>query len=415
MRNSYKEYVENCENARFELTAFRKTTITIENLKTELEGKVMTTWEKVPAKEVLTLLNLLIYKITSHKLGFTTLANTDLSWCERQAAMLKKYLNGSDQTQTFFTPKHMYQFIRYEVLLYESPNELVGDDKENVGRLYAHRCNSIQFFPREIRMFLFRENYRDFDMKNAHPTLLFDFVQFEDIKLDGAIENYINNRDAVLTQIENELLQSRLLRKTREPNFVDAKLEVIVHLNRTWDKHSCLASKTLDNLDNEFEIIRDYLWSKLERGELPEYEIPVYNHKLDSNLAQKKVRLLSLFFQTRETTQLFKLKRFLEEKYLFLLESAGKTLFVDYEPFIDRDIDLPAMAGLSIIPFFDGLYVSFLDENFNDNLSDIIDEFNILSKKAGSNVEFIEKEIDVEPQYLKSSPVEAANFRFVTD
>lgn len=317
MKKPYKEYVAGCENARFELTAFRKTAITVKNLKTELEGKVMTTWEKVPAKEVLTLLNLLTYKITSHKLGFTILTNTDLSWCEKHAAMLNKYLNGSDQTHTFFTPKHMYQFARYEVLLYESPKESADDAGENVGRLYARKCNSMQFFPREIRMFLFKKDYRDFDMKNAHPTLLLDFAQFEGIKLDGAIENYINNRDAVLIQIKNELLQSRLSRKTREPDFVDAKLEVIVHLNRTWDKHSCLASKTLDNLDNEFEIIRDYLWSKLERGELPEYEIPVYNHTSDSNLARKKVRLLSLFFQTRETTQLFKLKKFLEEKYLF--------------------------------------------------------------------------------------------------
>lgn len=73
------------------------------------------------------------------------------------------------------------------------------------------------------------------------------------------------------------------------------------------------------------------------------------------------------------------------------------------------------MAGLSIIPFFDGMYVSSLDENFKDNLSDIVAEFNILSKKTGSNVEFLEKDIDVDPQHLKSSPVEAANFRFVTD
>lgn len=232
--------------------------------------------------------------------------------------MLNRYVNCSDQTKTFFTPEHMYQFASYEALLYESPQELMDDDKENVGRLYAFRCNSIQFFPREIRMFLFKENYRDFDMKNSHPTLLLDFVQSEGIKLDGALENYINSRDTVLTQIESELIQSRLLRKTREPNIVDAKLAVIVHLNRTWDKYSCLASKTLDNLDNEFEIIRDYLWSKLERGELPTYETPVHNHKTeDSSLARKKVRLLSLFFQTQETAHLFKLKRFLEEKYRY--------------------------------------------------------------------------------------------------
>lgn len=79
MKDTYKEYTENCENARLELTAFRRTTITTENLKTESEGKVMTTWEKVPAREALTLLNLLSYKLTSHKLGFTILTNADLS------------------------------------------------------------------------------------------------------------------------------------------------------------------------------------------------------------------------------------------------------------------------------------------------------------------------------------------------
>ena len=90
-------------------------------------------------------------------------------------------------------------------------------------------------------------------------------------------------------------------------------------------------------------------------------------------------------------------------------------LSVDYETFIDRGVDFSAMAGLSIIPFFEGVYISSLDENFNANLPNIVDEFNILSKKTGSNVEFIEKKFEVEPRYLRSSPIEAANFRFATD
>jgi hypothetical protein len=97
------------------------------------------------------------------------------------------------------------------------------------------------------------------------------------------------------------------------------------------------------------------------------------------------------------------------------LKSTGKILLADYEPFIGRGVDLSAMARLSTSLFFDGAYVSSLVENFNANISGIIDEFNSMSKKTYSNVEFIEKKLDVSLKLLKSSPVDETNFRFLTN
>jgi hypothetical protein len=90
-------------------------------------------------------------------------------------------------------------------------------------------------------------------------------------------------------------------------------------------------------------------------------------------------------------------------------------LLADYEPFIGRGVDLSSMARLSTSLFFDGAYVSSLVENFNANISGIIDEFNSMSKKTYSNVEFIEKKLDVSLKLLKSSPIDETNFRFLTN
>ena len=86
-------------------------------------------------------------------------------------------------------------------------------------------------------------------------------------------------------------------------------------------------------------------------------------------------------------------------------------LLVDYEPFIDRGVDLSAMAGLFITPFSLVVYMSPLDDNFNVS----IDGFNSVSKKTYSDVEFIEKKLDVSLKLLKSSPIEETNFRFLTN
>jgi hypothetical protein len=59
--------------------------------------------------------------------------------------------------------------------------------------------------------------------------------------------------------------------------------------------------------------------------------------------------------------------------------------------------------------------MSPLDDNFNVNISVSIDGFNSVSKKTYSDVEFIEKKLDVSLKLLKSSPIEETNFRFLTN
>ena len=67
------------------------------------------------------------------------------------------------------------------------------------GRLFAQNA-SLQGLPREIRNALAYGKYYDIDMKNAHPTLLSQYCNKNGIKCD-ILDEYINNREAILTKI----------------------------------------------------------------------------------------------------------------------------------------------------------------------------------------------------------------------
>lgn len=72
--------------------------------------------------------------------------------------------------------------------------------EHGLGRIYADRGLSLQFFPKRIRHTLAADLYHDIDMVNAHPTLL---LQLCDEKGWDVVElrRYVNNREAVLNEI----------------------------------------------------------------------------------------------------------------------------------------------------------------------------------------------------------------------
>ena len=69
-----------------------------------------------------------------------------------------------------------------------------------MGRLFA-QCASLQNLPKEFRGAI-GANYHDLDMKNAHPTILLQYCQKNDIKCEN-LEHYVNNRDEVIQKIMN--------------------------------------------------------------------------------------------------------------------------------------------------------------------------------------------------------------------
>ena len=78
---------------------------------------------------------------------------------------------------------------------------LPSKNLKNMGRLFAQSA-SLQNLPREFRGAI-GANYHDLDMKNAHPSILLQYCQKNDIKCE-ALEHYVNNRDVIIEKIMND-------------------------------------------------------------------------------------------------------------------------------------------------------------------------------------------------------------------
>jgi len=71
------------------------------------------------------------------------------------------------------------------------------------GRLYADKSLSLQNFKKEIRHCLAKEIYTDIDMVNAHPNIIYQYCQKNNIDCK-CLEYYVNNREDVLRKIQNK-------------------------------------------------------------------------------------------------------------------------------------------------------------------------------------------------------------------
>jgi hypothetical protein len=91
---------------------------------------------------------------------------------------------------------------------------------------------------------------------------------------------------------------------------------------------------------------------------------------------------------------------YLKEEYKKQLVSDNKTEFYQYEKYTDKPVLISAEHGLLTIPFFDGLYITALDKKFHEQLSKKVEDFNEITKKEGSRVEFTEKQIEPNYTYL---------------
>ena len=78
---------------------------------------------------------------------------------------------------------------------------LPSKNLKNMGRLFAQSA-SLQNLPREFRGAI-GDNYYDLDMENAHPSILLQYCQKNDIKCE-ALEYYVNNRNEVINKIMND-------------------------------------------------------------------------------------------------------------------------------------------------------------------------------------------------------------------
>lgn len=77
-------------------------------------------------------------------------------------------------------------------------NYLPSKNLKNMGRLFAQSA-SLQNLPREFRGAI-SKNYYDLDMVNAHPSILLQYCQKNDIKCDE-LQYYVWNRNEVISKI----------------------------------------------------------------------------------------------------------------------------------------------------------------------------------------------------------------------
>ena len=80
--------------------------------------------------------------------------------------------------------------------------------------------------------------------------------------------------------------------------------------------------------------------------------------------------------------------------------------------FADKKINLPSSQALSVIPFFDCLYVSSPSTQFNKNFKDFITEFNELISNGFTG--FLEKPIDKNVDMIRS-PKELEKYLIIND
>lgn len=358
---------------------YRKTIVKEDGLFKQENEDSLVSFERLDAKKSLSIYNYLIYKLPTIKDEETR------KWYVKSIRFFENTLSKIKNSQSFITPYDIFIFHRYEKIRYSG--------EKTVGRLYC--LNSIQTLPREIRYFLFKGDYVDFDIVNAHPSILYLYSINNDLVLNGMLKRYVDERSSVMSEIQQELGVSSSA----------VKRDVLKLLNKTWEDDFGKKSKTLSKLDKDFQTIRDHLWTSYCNGDLQNYESPVLKSMkrkekqytlLDGTVNEKKLLLLkkvslqSFYCQTQESVHLIKLVKFLRQEYEKILEGDPRQKFTDYYSFTDKKVELGAKHTLFIVPFFDGLYISSPNKKFMDSLGNIVEKYN----KQSSVVRFLQKEIE---------------------
>jgi len=228
---------------------YRKTIVKEKGLSKQENEDSLVSFERLNAKKSLSIYNYLIYKLPTIKDEETR------KWYVKSIRFFKNTLSKIKNSESFITPYDIFIYQRYEKI------EYCGE--KTVGRLYC--LNSIQTLPREIRYFLFKDDYVDFGIVNAHPSILYLYSINNGLVLNGTLNKYIVERNSVMSEIQQEL--------GIKPSAV--KRNVLKLLNKTWEDDYEKKSKTLSKLDKYFQTISDHLWTSYCNGDLQNYESPV--------------------------------------------------------------------------------------------------------------------------------------------
>ena len=384
--------------------SYRITKIMNENVPNEIPGQSLVSYEKISAYKMLGILKYLEYKLPEVKIQYKYVKAKEeyfneetiehfkdkLQWFEKNIRFFEYKLSTIDQGTTFITPDAAFFCSDFR-----KKKQMENMDEENlVGRLYNK--HSIQVLPREIRYHIFEDEYVDFDMVNSHPSILYEFSLKHKLKLNGSLEEYVTNRSFVFEKINQEQKQNKVKEMSR------SEIKELIIKGSNVDYFWYRDSETIYNLHKDFKTIREHLYKLYKKDALGEgFDLLVEYLQKDKEKREKlKVRLQCFYCHNEETKILLKLTKFLRTKYSEIYKKENKLNLTDYIDDADKEINLSARHTLSIIPFFDGCYISSPEPKFNSQLNSFIQEFNTSLEE--DNISFEKKEIEERVSYLKN-------------
>lgn len=115
-------------------------------------------------------------------------------------------------------------------------------NKIKQGRIFV-KGFGVQSLQYRLRGFLLKDIWYDYDMQNAHPTILLNLIKKENADIDTMyLEHYVNNRQKVL-----------------EKNYLN-KVDILKSIN--CDKSFRTKNEFLKSFDKEVKKIQEYLYNK---------------------------------------------------------------------------------------------------------------------------------------------------------
>jgi len=328
-------------------------------------------FEKLPLGKLLVLKEYFIDMLDSN-----LLTSDSKNWHKLNFDRISAVLNEYPQ-EHFCTPTNVYIKVNYTQV-----NSL------SVGRLYGNKKHSVQYFPREIRSFLFSpDKYTDYDIVNSHPTLLYEYVKehFGEQKTPY-LAKYVTNRQSFYEEkasLDNESVNN-------------VKKKLLVVLNWTEGTIGSLGAFSKE-LFKEIQLIRNHMYDNLYATKGPIYNY-IHERKVDfdsKDIESKKVTIQALYLQSKETDYVVNLIVFLQKAAKAFEEETQNRYLKSV--LTDREVQTcNTNFYVQAIPFFDGLYVTSMSTVFRNEINSLIRQFNDSLAKKGSLVEFKEKTIDLE-------------------
>ena len=277
-------------------------------------------------------------------------------------------MNDVINSEEITTVKNDEMYIQYNMLTdyckdmiinnYKKVQEYKPSDNKNEGRIFLNGKMGLQRIWGVMRGILCNGLMFDYDMKNAHPTILLYLCKINNI-MCLPLENYVNNRDHIL----NEFSTSDNINKTT------AKMLFIMALNFNKNIKSVKIDNKNHKIKYNFFIEFDKAIKQLHIKLSEIYTTIYYKHKNDDNNYGKFINELMCNYENT------------------ILQDVIKYFIINHNDIIIN------------VPMFDGLMISHTNSINNIDNNNIIASLDSLTSKY--NIKWDNKQHNIElKQYI---------------